>query len=181
MIDTRLPRRLVLLRHAKSSWDTDAARDVDRPLAPRGEAAAPAVGRFLAERDLWPEWVWCSPAKRTRQTWKRVAPIVEIPPVLVYEPALSLASARTLLARIAETPARISTVLVVGHNPGLQELAAELATRADAEVGEAVRAHFPTAAVLALAYENGDWTSLADAPVRLLAWRTPKGTAPYER
>jgi phosphohistidine phosphatase len=180
MIANRLPRRLVLLRHAKSSWEADAARDVDRPLAPRGEEAAPEVGRFLAERDLWPEWVLCSPAKRTRQTWKRVRDAVEIPPALVYDPALYLASARTLLARIKETPARITTLLVVGHNPGLQELAADLARRADPQVGDAIAAKFPTAAVLALAFDETDWSALGAAPGRLLAWRTPKGREPHE-
>ena len=180
MIATRLPRRLVLLRHAKSSWESDAGRDVDRPLAPRGEEAAPEVGRFLAERDLWPEWVLCSPAKRTHQTWKRVRATGEIPPVVVYDPALYLASARTILARVKETPARITTVMVIGHNPGLQELAAELAQRADPAVGAAVAAKFPTAAVLALAFETADWAGVEDEPGRLLAWRTPKGGEPHE-
>lgn len=180
MIATRLPRRLVLLRHAKSSWESDAARDVDRPLAARGEAAAPEIGRFLAERDLWPEWVLCSPAKRTRQTWKRVRPAVELAPVLVYDPALYLASARTILARIKETPARITTTMVIGHNPGLQELAAELAQPADAAVAAAVAAKFPTAAVLALAFDTAGWSDLDTEPGRVLAWRTPKGGEPHE-
>jgi len=180
MIATRLPRRLVLLRHAKSSWDSDAARDVDRPLAPRGEEAAPEVGRFLAERDLWPEWVLCSPAKRTRQTWKGVRTAVELPPVVVYDPALYLASARTILARIAETPARITTVMVVGHNPGLQELAAQLAERSDPAVGAAVAAKYPTAAVLALAFDAPDWAGLEAEAGRLVAWRTPKEREPHE-
>ena len=180
MIANRLPRRLVLLRHAKSSWDSDAARDFDRPLAPRGEAAAPEIGRFLADRDLWPEWVLCSPAKRTRQTWKRVSPAVEIPPVVVHDPALYLASARTILARIRETPARITTVLVVGHNPGLQELASDLAHRAAPEVGAAVAAKFPTTAVLALAFDDAAWSDLDGEVGRLLAWRTPKGREPHE-
>lgn len=180
MIANRLPRRLVLLRHAKSSWDADAARDIDRPLAPRGEAAAPEVGRLLAERDLWPEWVLCSPAKRTRQTWKRVSRAVEIPPVVAYDPALYLASARTILARVKETPARITTVMVVGHNPGLQELAADLAARADGEVAAAIAAKFPTAAVLALAFDDVAWGELDGAAGRLLAWRTPKGREPHE-
>ncbi|NBB70319.1 MAG: histidine phosphatase family protein [Alphaproteobacteria bacterium] len=180
MIEPRLPRRLVLLRHAKSSWQSNAARDVDRPLAPRGEDAAPDIGRFLAERDLWPEWVLCSPAKRTRQTWKRLQPTVEIPPAVVYDPALYLASARTILARVKETPARITTVMVIGHNPGLQELAAELAQHADPAVGGAVAAKFPTAAVLALAFDTADWAEIEGAGGRLLAWRTPKGREPHE-
>lgn len=180
MIAYRLPRRLVLLRHAKSSWEADATRDFDRPLASRGETAAPAVGGFLAERDLWPEWVLCSPAKRTRQTWKRVSPAVEIPPVVVYDPALYLASARTILARIKETPARITTVMVVGHNPGLQELAADLVHRAEPRVASAVAAKFPTAAVVALAFEQEDWSGVDAESGRLLAWRTPKGREPHE-
>jgi len=180
MIATRLPRRLVLLRHAKSSWESDAARDIDRPLAPRGESVAPTVGRMLAERDLWPEWVLCSPATRTRQTWDLIRPEVELAPVVVFDPALYLASARTLLARVAETPARVSTVLVVGHNPGLQELAARLAERVEPAVGATVSTRFPTAAVLAVAFETAEWTAIDDVESRLLAWRTPKGREPHE-
>ncbi len=174
------PRRLVLLRHAKSSWESDAERDFDRPLAARGARAAPAMASLLVERDLLPEWVLCSPALRTRQTWAHVRPLLDLPPVEVFDPALYLASARTLLQRIEETPGRISTVWLIGHNPGLKDLAAELAAAADTAVGEAVAQKFPTAAVLALAFDAPDWPAIGSSTGALLAWRTPKGQEPRE-
>lgn len=176
----QLPRRLVLVRHAKSSWESDAARDVDRPLAPRGEAATPGVASYLDERNLVPEWVLCSPAVRTRRTWALIRAALDVPPTEVFDPALYLGSARTLLTRIGEVPPRVSTVMLIGHNPGLQDLAAELATRADPGVGEAVAAKFPTAAVLALEYDCASWAAIDGAPARLLGWRTPKGREPGE-
>ncbi len=180
MVELPLPRRLVLLRHAKSSWDTDAARDFDRPLAERGEAAAPDVGRFLVERDLAPEWVLCSPAVRTCATWALVRAGLDVPPVEVFDPALYLASARTLLLRIHETPARVSSLVVIGHNPGLRDLAAELAAAADPAVGAAIAAHFPTAALLAIDVDGPDWSVVGSHAGRILAWRTPKGREPHE-
>lgn len=180
MATLSLPRRLVLLRHAKSSWESDAARDFDRPLAERGAQAAPAIGRLLAERDLLPEWVLCSPSVRTRSTWALVAEALDVPAVEVFDPALYLASARTLLARARETPRRVSSLMLVGHNPGLQDLAAQLAHAADRAIGEAIATKFPTGAVLALDIEGDEWAAVGSVPHRLTAWRTPKGREPLE-
>ncbi len=180
MANLSLPRRLVLLRHAKSDWESDATRDFDRPLAERGVAAGAQVARSLGERGLLPEWVLCSPAVRTRATWDFVAAHLELPAVEVFDPALYLASARALLARIRETPARVSSVMVIGHNPGLQDLAAELARRTEQGIGEAVTTKFPTAAVLAVEIDGNGWEGVGSEPHRLLAWYTPKGKEPLE-
>ena len=116
-------RQLVLVRHAKAA---SGNVDRERPLADRGMADAPEIGRWLAERQVVPDRVVVSPARRARQTWELAAaglgPAVE--PVLdgrVYDNTVE-----DLLEVIRETPAAVSTLAIVGHNPGIQDLAVAL-------------------------------------------------------
>ncbi|MEO1091515.1 MAG: histidine phosphatase family protein [Pseudomonadota bacterium] len=167
-----VPRRLVLLRHAKSSWDYPELRDRDRPLAPRGERAAALMADEIDRLDLQTEWVACSTAVRTRQTWALVAPSFARAPVELFDPDLYLATVPGLLARIAETPPRVASLLVIGHNPGFQDLATFLA-RADPELRSAVAGKLPTCALLAFSFDVSDWGGVASSRGELLAWRTP--------
>jgi phosphohistidine phosphatase len=174
MADASTRRRLVLLRHAKSSWSDPDLADSERPLAPRGERAARLIAGQLVKRKLQPDRVLCSTAKRTRETWNRIRPVLAHPPEEVLEPELYLAEPPTLLARIRQTPPRVGTLLVIGHNPGLQQFAAMLAERAHPELAERLRAKFPTAAMLAFAFEGADWSGLAECPLEFLAYDIPR-------
>jgi phosphohistidine phosphatase len=116
-------RQLVLIRHAKAG---EGAVDRDRPLAGRGVAEAPAVGRWLAQQQIAPDRVVVSPARRARQTWELAAaelgPTAEpVPDDRVYRNTLE-----DLLESIRETPAEVTTLAVLGHNPGIQDLAIAL-------------------------------------------------------
>jgi len=119
-------RRLVLLRHAKADTPPGTA-DEDRPLSARGHADAQAAGAWLATRHV-PELVFCSPAKRTRQTWHAVA--ANLPataaPMVRYERGLYLGGADQLLELVRTVEDGVSSVLVIGHNPSLSQLALEL-------------------------------------------------------
>ncbi|MFW5834436.1 MAG: SixA phosphatase family protein [Pseudomonadota bacterium] len=174
MADASTRRQLVLLRHAKSSWSDPGLADSERPLASRGERAAGLIAAQLVKRKLQPDRVLCSTARRTRETWNRIRPVLVTPPEEVFEPELYLAEPRTLLTRIQQTPTRVTTLLVIGHNPGLQQLAASLVERVDVDLGEAIRAKFPTAALLALGFEGADWSALAQNSLELLAYDTPR-------
>lgn len=167
-------RRLVLLRHAKSSWSDPGIADVDRPLAPRGERACATMAAQLVRRKLLPDRVLCSTARRTRETWNRIRPVLTNPPEEVFEPDLYLAEASTLLARSQQTPARVGTLLLIGHNPGLQQFAASLADRFDPTLAETIRSKFPTAALFAVAFQGEDWAALAAADLEGLAFDTPR-------
>ena len=167
-------RRLVLLRHAKSSWSDPGLADSERPLAPRGEKSAGTMGAQLVKRKLTPDRVLCSTAKRSRETWNGIRPLLANPPEEVFEPDLYLAEPATLQGRITQTPARVSTLLVIGHNPGLQLYAAALAARIDPDLAESIRAKFPTAALLAVGFAGEEWASLTTAPLQLLAFDTPR-------
>jgi phosphohistidine phosphatase len=113
-------RQLVLVRHAKAGG---GAVDRDRPLAARGVAEAPALGRWLAERQIAPDRVVVSPARRARQTWdlaaRELGPLAEP----VFDERVYGNTVEDLLEILRDTPAQVSTLAVVGHNPGIQDLA----------------------------------------------------------
>lgn len=111
---------LVLLRHAKSAWP-DGVADLERPLADRGRRDAPVAGRWLREH-VRVDLVVCSPAVRTRQTWRLVAEELDATPEFLVDERVYDASVADLVAVVRELPASAATVLVIGHNPGLSEL-----------------------------------------------------------
>ena len=162
-------RRLILLRHAKSDWPD--VPDRDRPLAKRGRRDAPRIGRWLHEHGYQPDVVVCSAARRTRQTWDLVAPELGGSPAVRFEPRAYAASAITLLYLVQELPSRYRTALLIAHNPGLSELASQLA--APAEIGRVTdngprpAISLPTAAVAVLEVP-GDWPSLTPGQARLV-------------
>ena len=163
-------RQLMLLRHAKSDWPD--VPDRDRPLAKRGRRDAPVIGRWLHDHGYQPQAVVCSAARRTRQTWELVAPELGGSPSVTFEPRAYAASALTLLYLVRELPAAYRAVLLIGHNPGIAELANSLAELPDGN-GAALR--FPTAAVAILGFP-GDWADLdpsTPGQARLLDYTIP--------
>ncbi len=156
-------RRLILLRHAKSDWPD--VPDRERPLAKRGRRDAPVVGRWLRERGYVPDTVICSDAVRTRQTWVLVAKKLDGSPSVTFEPRAYDASAQTLLYLARELPGGCRAALLIGHDPGIPDLAASLDS-------EESHLRFPTAAVAVLEFD-GDWPDLAPGHSRLLDFAVP--------
>ena len=163
-------RRLILLRHAKSDWPD--VPDRDRPLAKRGRRDAPRIGRWLHEHGYQPDVVVCSAARRTRQTWDLVAPELGGSPAVRFEPRVYAASAMTLLYLAQELPSRYRTALLIAHNPGLSELASQLAAPTATDDGPRPGISLPTAAVAVLEFP-GDWPSLTPGQARLIDTITP--------
>jgi phosphohistidine phosphatase len=118
-------RRLVILRHAKSEWP-DGVADRKRPLAGRGRREAPLAGRWLNEHVGELDLVLCSPAQRTRETWAWVAEELDAVPEMRIEDRLYPGSTKNLLAAVRQVPGEAGTVLLIGHNPGLEDLVTEL-------------------------------------------------------
>lgn len=167
-------RRLLLLRHAKSSWDDPSLADFDRPLAPRGQKAAPLTGAEMARRDWTPGVALVSPAARTRTTWTLVSANLPEPPEAIYPDRLYMAGPDYLLSLVREAPWQIETLLLVGHNPGLEEFAATLAgDRSDKAELHRLRKKFPTAALARFEFE-GDWAALAPGGARLTHFLRPR-------
>jgi phosphohistidine phosphatase len=165
-------RTLYLLRHAKSAWKDPTLDDHDRPLAPRGHRAARAMAQHFRSLGADPELVLCSTAVRTRETLDLVMPGFSKPPIVAMERGLYLATSASILARLREIENRIERVLVIGHNPGLHELALKLAQHGPAKARAALQRKYPTAA-LATYEVDGDWVGLGTKRTRLADYVTP--------
>ncbi|MGE5153657.1 MAG: SixA phosphatase family protein [Bdellovibrio bacteriovorus] len=168
-----MPRELLILRHAKSDWSSGAQADFDRPLSRRGKHDAPRVGPWLYREGLVPDHVVSSPAERARQTTLKVCKGLDIGKKrIVWEPDLYEASVSDLLAALARCPSDAATVLLVGHNPGLEELVQhlvgdDLEMPADGKL-------LPTAALARLEMPE-DWGHLDRGCAQLISVCRPKG------
>jgi phosphohistidine phosphatase len=165
------PRTLFVLRHAKSSWDDPGLGDHERPLAPRGRRAALQIAAYLRPHEISPALVLCSTARRTVQTLEAAAPGGEA----LIEPDLYAASPSELLARLRQVPDPTTSVMLIGHNPGLQMLVLTLAghrRRGDPNLA-AVANKFPTAGLATLSLHGG-WSDLRAGGAELTGFVRPK-------
>ena len=164
-------KRLYLLRHAKSSWDDPKLADYDRPLAPRGRRAAKLMAEHVRREGIAPELVLCSPSRRTRQTLARIAPGLGESADVQMRPELYASSGADLLEALREVPDEVDSVMLIGHNPGIQSLALSLA--GDGPEIARVRSKFPTAALATLVVRTS-WRELAPRTVELVSLVKPK-------
>jgi phosphohistidine phosphatase len=158
-------KTLLLLRHAKSSWDNPSLRDFERPLNERGLKAAPLMGRFMSRRGLRPDLVISSPAERARATASLVLEAARLAPPVRFDARVYEAPGRRLLEVVSGAEEPASTLLLVGHNPGMEELI-ELLT------GETRRV--PTAALARVALDTDTWADLSEGAGRLEELVKPK-------
>ncbi len=173
-VGIRAMRRLLLLRHAKSSWGDRELDDHDRPLAPRGEKAAARIGDYLAQRGPLPSLALCSSARRTRDTLERLIARLPEPPEVVQARELYLASVNEVLGQIRRAPDAHAVLLVVGHHPTTQALALQLSGRGDPQALRRLRAKFPTGALAELCFAAERWGDLEPGAGELHAFCTPK-------
>ncbi len=169
----------MLLRHAKSDWSAAGQPDHARPLAARGRKTAPAIGRYMAREGLIPAAVRVSNARRTRETWELVrAALGPAAPDAVYDPRIYDASPATLLGVIWEAGADAHPLLLVGHNPGLHELARRLTADARGNPNLALAAKFPTAALAVIDFPLERWSDVGAGRGRLERFVTPRSLKP---
>ena len=164
--------RLWLLRHAKSSWDDPDMEDVDRPLAPRGARAADRMRDYLDAEEIRPELVLCSSALRTRETLARILPGLGHELTVLIEPSVYSFDTDALLQRLRDVGADVASVMLIGHNPAMQELASLLAGGGDRL--DELRRGFPTAALAELNLGGGPWRELAPGTGRLTRFIVPR-------
>jgi phosphohistidine phosphatase len=162
---------LYLLRHAKSSRADSSLADRERPLAARGRRDSKRIAKHLLENATEPELVLCSTAERARETLELLRPSLA-GSAIDLEDELYGASADTLLERLRLVPDEVASVMLIGHNPALQDLALVLA-KAGAEL-ERMEAKFPTAALATLALTSSAWVQLSPDEAVLADWVVPK-------
>ncbi|MBB2962976.1 SixA phosphatase family protein [Methylobacterium sp. R2-1] len=168
-------RRLLLLRHAKSAYPQGVG-DIDRPLNPRGREAAPLMGAYIAREALTPDHVMVSPARRTQETWEGArAELPETPMETI--PSIYEAPAGRILDVIRTAPAEAKSLLVIGHNPGLGDLALRLVGEGPKELQKDLREKFPTAALAVLEFDAEGWEDIATGAGRLLRFVRPRQLA----
>lgn len=169
-------RELIVLRHAKSSWDDIDKSDHDRRLAARGIEAAQRMGALILERGWVPDRIICSTALRTQETLKLArADWPNEPPIdTTTLETLYLASPVRLFEIIREQPDEAKRLLVIGHNPGLHGLLTRLAGHGDEASLATLNVKFPTAALAAVALEIDTWQELQWTAGRLIDFEFPK-------
>lgn len=165
------PKLLYLLRHAKSDWDDQALADRDRPLAPRGRKAASALAGHIERSGISPALVLCSPARRTMDTLRLISGSFRDPVEILVEEDLYGAGMGELLRRLRRVDEATPSVMLIGHNPAIHELAVALARSVDDL--EQLKRKFPTGAMATLAVP-GAWKDLGADPADLLEFALPR-------
>ena len=169
--------QLLLMRHAKSAWDLPDLDDYDRPLADRGIETAPRMAKEIATRGLTPHTVLCSAAQRARETLALALPHFKDGATIFISPALYEAEAPDLLIAVQGAGRAPSPLLLVGHNPALEDFARLLANDDGREDYRAMRMKFPTAAVAVIEFDGEDWSRIGPGYGQLVAFIRPRDLA----
>lgn len=160
-------RELLLVRHAKSSWKDDALSDYDRPLNKRGQKTAPLMGQLLADKHWQPDRVFSSPATRAKTTAELLLPALAIPPDQVdWHAKLYDASVSAIFSVINQAPASCQRLMVIGHNPGIEETIEAL--------DPAFQGDIPTCCVTRIRCNINNWQDIADKCGEVMECLRPK-------
>jgi phosphohistidine phosphatase len=164
-------RNLVVMRHAKAEWPDGP--DHERPLAERGGKDAAETGHRLLDHGITPDLVVCSPAVRTRETWRLVGKVYDHKPHTVYDDRVYEASAQALLYLVQETPDEVDTLLLIGHNPGVATLVNALAGSGEGDSLARLREKYPTSGTAVLGFHTA-WSDLREKSAHLHMFDTPE-------
>jgi phosphohistidine phosphatase len=158
-------KTLHLLRHAKSDWDDPDLPDRQRPLNDRGRRDAKRLAGYLEKHPIAVDAVFCSPARRARQTLKAIERVLHAP--VTEEEGLYGAGPEEILKFVRRLPGKLDAVLLIGHNPGFEEIARTLLPPAAAAPA------FPTCALASLAFDAAVWKSVGAGKATLAGFLTP--------
>jgi len=171
MHETRLVH-LWLLRHAKSSWDRPELDDHERPLAPRGARAAALLRDYLGAEGIHPDLLLCSSALRARETLTHILPALGSELVIRIERAVYRSDAADLVGLLRQVADGVGSVMLIGHNPAVQELATTLAGSGD-KLSE-VTSKFPTGALAEIEFPSDRWSALAEGSGEVARFVIPR-------
>ena len=173
--------RLLLLRHAKSEKAEPGMADHERGLNARGRKDAPTMGAYIAHHRLLPDLVLVSTARRTRETWKRLAKELPGEPAVSYDDRLYDAAARAILDLVKQTVPAVQTLLVIGHNPGLHDAARLLIASGDVEARERLNEGLPTSGLAVIDFAADGWRKVHPRGGRLERFVSPRSLAQADR
>jgi phosphohistidine phosphatase len=170
-------RRLLLFRHAEAERAEPGQNDLDRVLTADGKHEAALIGAYIGRHGLRPDRVVVSPARRTRETWDAAAVALPEVPAAVFNEHIYDATAQLLLSALKDTPDSVQTLLVIGHNPGLHDLALMLVATGDIDTRERLGEKFPTSGLAILDFALDAWAKLHARAARLERFVSPKTIA----
>jgi phosphohistidine phosphatase len=166
--------RLMLLRHAKSSWDAAGVKDFDRPLNARGRHAAPLMGRHMAAHALLPDRIVCSTARRTRETLAGLLSHFDKDLEIRLTGDLYESGRGDYLDVIRAFGGTARQFLVIGHNPAMQDVAVDLVGAGNPALVEAIAADYPTAALAVIDFPEKKWSEIHPRGGRIVAFFRPR-------
>ncbi len=167
-------KTVYLLRHAKSSWNHPTLSDYDRPLSPRGRKAAPRMGAHMAREGFLPDRVLCSGAQRARESWELVEEAMGAKVAAQIMETLYHAGPGDILTLLHGVSSKAGSVLVVGHNPALEDLALALVATGDPKALQRLESKFPTGALAILDFPAQSWKEVREGRGHLRAFVRPK-------
>lgn len=167
-------RHLYLLRHAKSSWSDPSLDDFDRLLAPRGIKACKKMKAFFKKTGVLPDLVLCSSAERSRETCELIAGAFGGKTEIRFEHGLYEVGSQALLKRLRRVDAKIKSVMVIGHNTGIEHLALALTSGTETKPLARMRIKFPTLGLACIEIEKGAWSKLGPGSARLTDFVIPR-------
>lgn len=172
-------RRVMLLRHAKSSWDPMDLDDIDRPLAVRGRLSAPLLGRYIHRQKLEPDLVLCSSAIRARQTWELISAEWDQTnaakrPQLEMRSSFYLARPAALMSALQRIDDEVVSVMIIGHNPGMEQFALQVVGAEKTHAFRKMQKKFPTAALAVIGFAVESWSALTFGSGKLFCFIRPK-------
>lgn len=167
-------RRLLLLRHAKAERSEPGTKDISRVLTDRGRKDAARIGAYMVSHALVPDRVILSPAARTQETWKYAASAFRPAPAAMSVERLYDATPHVILAVLKDTPVAAHTLMAVGHNPALHDLALMLVASGDIDAREHLREKLPTSGLVIVDFAFDDWSKLHPQSGRLERFVSPR-------
>jgi phosphohistidine phosphatase len=171
-------KTLLLMRHAKSAWNDPNAADIDRPLGPRGRKAAPRMAAWLKAQGYQPDRVLCSVARRARETLDLLKPVLPKKDRIQFLKELYMAMPREILDHVAAVPEDAEGLLILGHNPGIGDMASWLASAGESKILAKMRGKFPTAAVAILRFDVARWSEISGETGTLVDFARPRDMDP---
>ena len=150
-------KTIFLLRHAKSSWDNLNLDDFDRPLSNKGIKASKKIGNYLKTNKFVPDIIYCSTAKRAKQTWELTNIIIKKKKNILYKDNLYMANLSEFMKIIKKTKNKFKNLMIVSHNPGIESLAIELSKNENNKFHQIINIKYPTGALVVIKFNLNDW------------------------